>query len=71
MSDLFEVRYIDNTHIQFCLDHWGDILIHSDSIAIDYTQLHTLIVYMPWLIKAEGHRVHRGQLSVSLDNAIV
>ena len=68
-ADLLYVRYVDDHHVRFGVDHWGTGGVQSDPIEVDYSAPHRLELAMDALQAAgapQSHEVH-----VSLDGAEV
>ncbi len=63
-ADLVYVRYVDDHHVRFGLDHWGTAGALSDPVEIDYTVPHRLEFSMDAMLAPGSAQQHRVRLSV-------
>ncbi len=65
-ADVVMIRYVDDTHVSFAIDHWGRSLKASGPVAVAYGREHDIVVHMPNLDPAAESEVE-GEAQVELD----
>ena len=68
-ADLIFVRYDDEHHVRFGLDHWGTAAAMSEPVEVDYGVSHTLELTMDALLPSGRPPAH--QVQVRLDGVAV
>ena len=58
-GDILFVRYVDSHHVLFGLDHWGEALVLSDPVEIDYRVPHEIVISGGLLLPPPGSDVYR------------
>ena len=56
-GDIFFVRYLNATHVEFGLDHWGAGASESGPVAVDYGRPHDLVTAGRGAASARGQRI--------------
>jgi hypothetical protein len=81
-GDFIYVRYIDDRHVSFGLDHWGGKGGECNALPVDFSVAHTVEISMGSLFPAFGHPLLSGlppatrarlkdEVQILLDGAIV
>jgi hypothetical protein len=70
-ADVVSIRYIDESHIGFAIDHWGKTLKTSEPVVVDYGRAHDLVIEMPNLDRAASDADVVGEAIVRLDGHTV
>jgi hypothetical protein len=70
-ADVMSIRYADDTHVTFAIDHWGKTFKASGPVAVDYGRVHDLVIQMPNLDPAASDTETKGEALVRLDGNVV
>ncbi|HVW20925.1 MAG TPA: hypothetical protein VHC86_06885 [Opitutaceae bacterium] len=71
-ADLLEIRYDDDRHVSFALDHWSRSFLESPPVALDYARPHTFELDLPvlsWPEPADGGAAN-GEMTIRIDGAV-
>jgi hypothetical protein len=70
-ADVLVIRYLDDSHVGFAIDHWGKTFKASDPVAVDFDRPHEVVIQMPNLDPAVSEAEIEGEAQVRLDGDMV
>jgi hypothetical protein len=70
-ADVLVIRYLDETHVGFAIDHWGKTFKASAPVPVDFDRTHEIVIRMPNLDPAASESEVEGEAQVQLDGETV
>lgn len=70
-GDVIWVHYLDSSHIEVGLDHWGSASTRSDPISVDFAAPHVVSIDLGSLLAPDAPALEKRRLEVRIDGKTV
>jgi hypothetical protein len=70
-ADVINIKYLDERHVSFGIDHWGASYSESAPVEVDYHRIHTIEMRIPALGSRDAAPEAWGDAWVRLDGIVV